>query len=67
METRRRSVVKAMLWNAMGLIVMSGVGLVTTGSLALGGTLAVANTVIGLAMYVTYERIWAGIAWGRHA
>ncbi|WP_170399459.1 DUF2061 domain-containing protein [Ruegeria arenilitoris] len=66
METRRRSVVKAVLWNAMGLIVMTLVGLVATGSAAIGGTLAIVNTAIGLTMYVIYERIWAGITWGRN-
>ncbi|WP_170424354.1 DUF2061 domain-containing protein [Ruegeria arenilitoris] len=66
METRRRSVVKAVLWNAMGLAVMTVVGLVATGSAAVGGTLAIVNTAIGLTMYVIYERIWAGISWGRN-
>ncbi|WP_170328952.1 DUF2061 domain-containing protein [Ruegeria arenilitoris] len=66
METRRRSVVKAVLWNVMGLIVMTLVGLIATGSAAIGGTLAIVNTAIGLTMYVIYERIWAGISWGRN-
>ncbi|MFY2824929.1 DUF2061 domain-containing protein [Ruegeria sp. MALMAid1280] len=66
METRRRSVVKAVLWNVMGLIVMTLVGLLATGSAAIGGTLAIVNTAIGLTMYVIYERIWAGISWGRN-
>ncbi|KUJ82372.1 DUF2061 domain-containing protein [Ruegeria profundi] len=66
METRRRSVVKAVLWNAMGLAVMTLVGLVATGSAAVGGTLAIVNTAIGLTLYVIYERVWAGIAWGRN-
>ncbi len=66
METRRRSVVKAVLWNAMGLIVMTLVGLVATGSAAIGGTLAIVNTAIGLTLYVIYERVWAGITWGRN-
>ncbi len=50
----------------MGLIVMTLVGLVATGSAAIGGTLAIVNTAIGLTMYVIYERIWAGITWGRN-
>ncbi|UWR05879.1 DUF2061 domain-containing protein [Ruegeria sp. B32] len=66
METRRRSVVKAIIWNAMGLAVMTVVGLVATGSAAIGGALAVVNTAVGLTLYVIYERIWAGISWGRH-
>ena len=66
METRRRSVVKAIIWNAMGLAVITVVGLIATGSAAVGGVLAVVNTAIGLTLYVIYERIWAGISWGRH-
>ncbi len=50
----------------MGLAVMTVVGLVATGSAAVGGTLAIVNTAIGLTMYVIYERIWAGISWGRN-
>ncbi len=65
METRRRSVLKAVIWNVIGLMTMSFVGLLATGSLALGGKLAVVNTALGLTMYVAYERIWAGIRWGR--
>ncbi|UAB90185.1 DUF2061 domain-containing protein [Ruegeria sp. SCSIO 43209] len=66
METRRRSVVKALVWNAMGLAMMTLVGLIATGSAALGGMVALVNTAIGLTMYVIYERIWAGITWGRN-
>lgn len=66
METRRRSVVKAVLWNAVGLVVMTVVGLVATGSAAIGGGLALVNTAIGVTLYVIYERIWAGISWGRN-
>ncbi|RBW57878.1 DUF2061 domain-containing protein [Ruegeria sp. A3M17] len=66
METRRRSVVKAVVWNAMGLVMMTLVGLIATGSAAVGGTLAIVNTGIGLTMYVIYERVSAGITWGRN-
>lgn len=66
METRRRSMVKAVIWNLIGLATMAGVGLLATGSAALGGTLALINTGIGLVTYVLYERIWAAIRWGRH-
>ncbi|MDP5215748.1 DUF2061 domain-containing protein [Ruegeria sp. 2205SS24-7] len=67
METRQRSVVKALVWNLMGLAMMTLVGLVATGSAAVGGTLALVNTAIGLTMYILYERVWAGIRWGRNA
>ncbi|WP_171174340.1 DUF2061 domain-containing protein [Ruegeria sp. HKCCD8929] len=66
METRRRSVVKAVIWNIMGLATMTLVGLIATGSAAVGGTLAIVNTAIGLSMYILYERVWAGVRWGRN-
>ncbi len=69
METTRRSWVKAVLWNVLGLLTMSGgVGLVMTGSAAVGGgAMAAVNTTIGFTLYIFYERIWARIGWGgRH-
>ena len=66
MDSPRRSLVKALIWNAIGLCVMALVGLLLTGSLAVGGVMAVINTAVGLTMYVVYERVWDRIAWGRH-
>jgi uncharacterized membrane protein len=66
METRKRTLLKALIWNVLGLAVMAGVGLAMTGSVALGGSMAVINAALGLANYVIYERVWAGIGWGRH-
>lgn len=65
METRLRSVVKAVIWNLIGLSVMAIVGLLVTGSLTAGGLMAVINTVLGFATYLVYERVWARIHWGR--
>jgi len=66
METRRRSLVKAVIWNLIGLATMALVGLVATGSAAVGGAMALINAAVGLVMYLIYERVWAGIRWGRH-
>lgn len=65
METRRRSLVKALIWNIIGLLSMALVGYLVTGSFATGGVMAVINTVIGFSLYLIYERFWAGISWGR--
>lgn len=65
METRLRSIVKAVIWNLIGLLVMAGVGLIVTGSLAAGGLMAGTNTVIGFTTYLIYERLWSRIQWGR--
>jgi len=65
METRRRTLVKAVVWNLIGFAMMSLVGLIMTGSVFVGGTIALINTVIGLSCYFLYERFWTHIRWGR--
>lgn len=67
MDSGKRTLVKSVLWTGIGLIVMVVVGRVFTGSLALGGQMAVINAALGLATYAVYERIWARISWGRDA
>jgi uncharacterized membrane protein len=66
MDSGKRTILKAILWNVLGLAMMALVGFVMTGSLGLGGALAVINTGIGLVSYLIYERIWARVSWGRH-
>tara|TARA_B110000503_G_C6776053_1_gene261346 strand:- start:96 stop:299 length:204 start_codon:yes stop_codon:yes gene_type:complete len=65
-ESWHRSFTKAVVWNVIGLTVMLGVGFAFTGSIALGGAMAMINTAIGLCSYVLYERVWSRINWGRH-
>jgi len=65
METRKRSLVKALVWNAIGFATMTLVGFLATGSASLGGTMAVINTALGFACYVIYERVWTRVSWGR--
>jgi len=65
METRARTLVKSGLWTLLGLAIMSLVGLVMTGSAALGGAMAAINSAVGLVCYVLYERVWAHVRWGR--
>lgn len=65
METRKRTLVKAIVWNIIGLAVMAAVGLAMTGSAVVGGAMALLNTAIGLCCYILYERVWSRIRWGR--
>ena len=67
METGKRTLLKTVIWQIVGLITMSLVGFAITGSLASGGALALANTSVGIVTYITYERIWSKINWGRGA
>lgn len=65
MDRPKRTLVKAIIWNINGLLMMSLVGYAMTGSAGTGGLMALVNTVIGLTLYVFYERIWSRISWGR--
>ena len=65
MESGKRTILKAVLWNVLGLFSMALVGYLATGSAVLGGGLALTNTLIGFITYVLYERLWARIGWGR--
>jgi uncharacterized membrane protein len=65
LETRRRTLTKAVLWNLLGFAIMSAVGFIATGSFATGGAMALVNTTLGFVSYVAYERFWANVAWGR--
>ncbi|WP_291729542.1 DUF2061 domain-containing protein [Leisingera sp. F5] len=65
METRRRSIVKAVIWNILGLASMTLVGLIATGSVKAGGMMALVNTGIGFTVYLVYERVWSKVQWGR--
>jgi uncharacterized membrane protein len=65
METRSRSLVKAFVWQGIGLISMLLIGWVGTGSVGVAGGLAVANMTIGFVFYLLHERLWAQITWGK--
>jgi uncharacterized membrane protein len=64
METRSRSLAKAASWQALGLVTMSVLGFLFTGSLTTGGGLALASCLLGFFTYLVHERLWAGIGWG---
>ncbi len=65
METRCRSLVKAIVWQALGLLCMIVIGWIVTGSVGLAGSLAVANMAVGFVAYLLHERLWARIGWGK--
>jgi uncharacterized membrane protein len=65
METNKRMIAKAMCWQVMGLIVMTLIGYIFTGSMSDGGALALTGAAIGMATYFLHEKIWARVSWGR--
>ena len=65
MDTGRRTWAKAFFWQLIGLLTSGGIGYLFTGSIAIGGTMAILNAAIGFAGYFLYERLWNKVNWGR--
>lgn len=65
MDTRVRSIVKAVSWQALGLLVTTLIGYAFTGELAQAGAFAAVLTLVSLVTYVLHERIWNAVRWGR--
>lgn len=65
MDSTKRTFTKAIFWQMLGLISMGIVGYGFTGSIRVGGAMALVNAAVGLTFYVVYERLWARIGWGR--
>ncbi|NDR56892.1 DUF2061 domain-containing protein [Aliiruegeria sabulilitoris] len=64
-ETPRRSFVKALTWQAMGLVVMTAITWTVTGSAGTGGAIALLGAASGMVTYMLHERAWARVRWGR--
>ena len=50
-----------------GLISMTGIGYLFTGSFAAGGKIALVTTTLGFISYFLHELAWRNIGWGRQA
>jgi uncharacterized membrane protein len=64
METMARTLTKAICWQGLGLVVMTLLGYIFTGSMSAGGQLAAISAAISLLTYIAHEKLWARIAWG---
>lgn len=65
METRLRSVAKAITWRVGGLIVTTTVVWVVTGKPALAVSIGFLDTSIKLVAYYFHERCWLKVRFGR--
>ncbi|MBX2804766.1 MAG: DUF2061 domain-containing protein [Hyphomicrobiales bacterium] len=54
-----------MSWQAVGLITMTAIAFIFTGSLTQGGLVALTGAATGMVAYILHERLWARISWGR--
>ncbi|MFT6676154.1 MAG: putative membrane protein [Sulfitobacter sp.] len=67
MELKKRTIAKALTWQIIGLIMMTLIGYVSTGSIAAAGGIVIASFSSGTVTYFLHERIWARVNWGRIA
>ena len=65
METRTRSIAKALTWRIMALLITTTVVWVASGSMELAASVGLADTVIKLGAYYGHERCWLKIRFGR--
>jgi uncharacterized membrane protein len=65
MESAARTIIKAVSWQALGLLSMAIIGYLFTGSIMAAGSLALVTTACGAVCYVLHERVWNRISWGR--
>jgi len=64
-ETRTRSLIKTLVWGAIGFAILSSLTYLTTGSVFKTTSVVIAYFSIRLIIYYVYERIWNKIKWGR--
>ncbi len=65
MESRRRSLVKALTWRAGGLVVTALIALLLTGSWRAAASIGLLDTLVKLAAFYVHERMWLKIRFGR--
>lgn len=67
METNRRMIAKAITWQTSGLIVMTLIAFILTGSIEAGGSIAIISSVAGFIAFFLHEKLWSAIRWGKAA
>ena len=65
MDSKSRLLVKAMTWQFSGLITMTVIGYLISGSFNVGGSIAFLGSIIGFFVYLAHESLWTKIRWGK--
>jgi len=70
MESKLRTIAKAITWQVLGLAVTGALAWFHTGSVMTALSFALTTAASGFAFFFVHERLWARIRWGisgRHA
>ena len=65
MDSKSRLLVKAMTWQFSGLITMTVIGYLISGSFNVGGSIAFFFFFLGFFVYLAHESLWTKIRWGK--
>ncbi|MCV6545994.1 MAG: DUF2061 domain-containing protein [Cohaesibacter sp.] len=65
MDTALRLLAKSITWQVLGLVSMTLVGYLFTGSFTAGGGIALVGSGVGFCCYFLHETLWSKISWGR--
>lgn len=66
MESRKRSIVKALSWRFIATFITALVAFVLTGELAFAAKIGILDTVIKFGAYFAHERLWVRVSYGRY-
>lgn len=64
METKKRSIVKAISWRFIATIITSLLALLLTGEWTFAATIGLADTALKFFIYFAHERLWNRIRYG---
>lgn len=65
MDTKLRTFVKAVSWQACGLVSMIGLAYLQTGAIGSALVFASSATALAFVCYFIHERAWSRVRWGR--
>ena len=65
MDSTRRTIVKAITWQALGIITMTALSYPHIGSLITAISLAISASASGFVFFLVHEKLWNAVQWGR--
>lgn len=64
METKKRSIAKAISWRVIATIITSILALLLTGEWKFAATIGLADTLLKFFIYFAHERMWNRVRYG---
>ena len=65
MESRRRSLAKALSWRLVALLVTSTVAFAFTGEATFALSVGLVDSMVKIVLYYAHERAWTWVPYGR--